>query len=291
MPASALTAAGDPPGLPSAAAVLARAGSENFPVASRALPAAQRAHLLALYGFARLVDDIGDEAEGDRDALLDWADGELERVYAGTPTHPLMRTLQTSVRELDLPRDPFARLIAANRRDQTVSSYRTLEDLLGYCRLSAAPVGELVLHVFGCATPERVALSDNVCAGLQLVEHLQDVREDRRRGRVYLPAEDLRRCGCTPRDLDASEPSTALRGALALEIRNARRLLADGIPLLRSLPPRPAFAVAAFVAGGRAALVAIERAGYDVLGGDPRPSAPQVARALGRVLRAARASS
>jgi squalene synthase HpnC len=271
---------------PSAEAVLARAVEENFPVASRALPRAQRDHLLALYGFARLVDDIGDEAAGDRTALLDWAEAELGRVYAGEPPeHPLMRTLAATVSACDLPREPFERLISANRQDQVVARYRDLDALLAYCRLAAAPVGELVLHVFGLATPERIALSDRVCAGLQLAEHLQDVGEDRARGRVYLPQSDLARCGCALEDLDAPVASTALRGVVAIELRQARRLLAAGVPLARSLPPRPAFAVATFVAGGRAALDAIEHARWDVLGRRPRPTRVGIVRALARTLR------
>lgn len=276
-----------PPVPPEAGAVLAKARHENFPVASRALPRAERAHLMAIYGFARLVDDIGDEAPGDRSLLLDWIEHELELVYTAGPTHPLMRALARSVRERDLPREPFERLIAANRRDQVVTRYRDLDELLGYCRLSAAPVGELVLRIFGRAKPELVERSDRVCAGLQIVEHLQDVREDRLRGRVYLPQADLARCSCPEEDLDAATASTALRGAIAIQARAARGLLAAGVGLVRELPPRPALAVAAFVGGGRAALTALERARWDVLAGDPRPSKLVVARALAGVLREA----
>jgi squalene synthase HpnC len=295
MPAATMTAtqtthppagaiAGAPP---DAAAVLARASGENFPVASRVLPRATRGHLLAIYGFARLVDDIGDEAGGDRCALLDWVEGELDLAYVGEPTHPLMRRLAGSVRACRLPREPFERLIAANRQDQVTARYRDLDALLAYCRLSAAPVGELVLCVFGRATPERIARSDRVCAGLQIVEHLQDVAEDRARGRVYLPQADLQRHGCPEADLDADSASAALRAVIAIEARAARRLLAAGVGLVRELPPRPALAVAAFVAGGRAALDAIERARWDVLDGKPRPSRLGVARALARTLREA----
>jgi squalene synthase HpnC len=277
-----------PPGAPSAAAVLAQARHENFPVASRVLPAADRGHLMAIYGFARLVDDVGDEAPGDRAALLDWVDRELDEAFAGEPAHPLMRALARTVRERRLPREPFDRLVAANRRDQEQTRYRDLDELLDYCRLSAAPVGELVLHVFGRATPELVERSDRVCAGLQIVEHLQDVAEDRRRGRIYLPQADLRRCGCPEADLDAPVASTALRGVIAIQAGAARRLLAAGAELVRALPARPALAVAAFTGGGRAALDAIERARWDVLSGHPRPSKATVALAVARVLREAR---
>ena len=134
---------------PSPGAVMARAAGENFPVASRLLPRDTRRHLLAIYGFARLVDDIGDEAAGDRVALLDWLEGEVDRIYAGTPTHPLMQRLVPTVRRFQIPRQPFDRLIAANRQDQEVRTYASFDDLVAYCELSANPVGHLVLYVLG----------------------------------------------------------------------------------------------------------------------------------------------
>jgi squalene synthase HpnC len=209
--------------VPARAAVMAQARDENFPVATRLLGPRTRRHLLAIYGFARLVDDIGDEYEGDRLAALDAIEAELD-----VPRHPVMRTLAGTVRDCALPREPFLRLIEANRRDQTVTHYDTFEELLGYCQLSAAPVGELVLHVFGAATPDRIALSDRVCAGLQVVEHLQDVEEDAARGRTYIGPFDAR--------------------------AHARQLFNEGAPLVRLLRGRARIAVAGFVAGGRSAL-------------------------------------
>jgi len=176
------------------------------------------------------------------------------------------------VRSRAIGPDPLLRLIEANRQDQVISRYGDFDELLAYCQLSAAPVGELVLHVFDRATPDRIALSDRVCAGLQVVEHLQDVAEDRARGRIYLPRQDLERFGCSESDLDQPTASPALRAALAFEAQRARELLDDGVPLMRRLPRRPALAVAGFVAGGRAALDALDRADHDVLGARPRPS-------------------
>jgi squalene synthase HpnC len=268
------TAASPLDGAPTRAAVMAQAGSENFPVASRFLGARRREQLLAIYGFARLVDDAGDEASGDRLALLDGIEADLDRVYAAgeTPEHPVLQALAASVRELQLPAMPFRRLIEANRRDQVLERYPTFDALLDYCQLSAAPVGELVLHVFGAATPDRIHLSDRICAALQVTEHLQDVAEDRGRGRVYLPAEDLERFGVTDADLLARAPSSAFAELMAFEVTRARALLGEGAPLIRRLGPGGAVAVAGFVAGGRAALRAIAAAGYDVLGVRPRPS-------------------
>lgn len=249
--------------LPAADQVLSQARSENFTVASRILGRERARHLMAIYGFARLVDDVGDEAPGDRVALLDLVALELRRVFGeaglGEPAHPLMRELQRTVARCHLPAGPFERLIEANRVDQVLKRYETFDQLLAYCQLSAAPVGELVLGVFGLATPDRVELSDRVCAGLQIVEHLQDISEDRRRGRVYMPSEDLDRCGCSDRDLTRPEPTPALRALIGLEALRARALLGSGAPLARTLPPAPRVAVAGFTAGGLRALAELEQ--------------------------------
>ncbi len=278
-----------PIGSGTAVAVMARADSENFPVASRLLPGRVRPHLLAIYGFARLADELGDSAPGDRLAALDWLALELDRAFQGSAEHPLLARLTPTLRECSLPREPFERLIEANRVDQRVARYLTWEQLRGYCALSADPVGELVLGVLGRATPERVALSNSICTALQLAEHCQDVAEDLARGRVYLPAEDLDRFGCTTAELAGDHAGEPLRGVLAFEVQRARELLAEGAPLLDGLQGRGGLAVAAFVAGGRAALDAIERAGYDVLAGPPRASRPRRALALASVLAEARA--
>jgi len=242
--------------LPRAEQLLRQAGSENFTVANRLLGAEICGHLMAIYGYARLVDDVGDEAPGDRDALLDVVEDELSVVFkGGEPTHPVMRELAASVHACTLPDGPFRRLIAANRMDQTVTNYETWAQLMEYCALSATPVGELVLGVFGAATPERIALSDRICSGLQVAEHLQDIAEDRARGRVYLPAEDMRRFGVDEESLErASAPDGPLLALIGFEAARGRQLLSSGAPLARTLPLRPRIAVAGFVAGGRAAL-------------------------------------
>jgi squalene synthase HpnC len=239
---------------------------------------------MAVYGFARMVDDAGDEAPGDRTPVLDRIESELDRAFAGAAADPVMRSLQGTIRSRDLPRDPFLRLIEANRQDQVVSRYETFSDLRRYCELSANPVGHLVLLILGSATPARLARSDSVCTALQLVEHWQDVAEDARRGRVYLPQEDLRRFGCSSEDLLRPTPTPAFRRLLAFEVARARRMLDDGLALVADLGGRAGFAVASFVAGGRAALEALERSGYDVLSRSPRPTRATQARALARTL-------
>src|SRR5580693_2037391 len=273
------------PRLPDAGAIMERSGGENFSVAARVLSRSHRRHLLAVYGFARLADELGDEHSGDRLVALDWLEGELDRAYAGGARHPLLRSLQATISECDLPREPLVRLIEANRQDQRVTRYQTWEQLRDYCELSANPVGELVLGVFGLLTPERIALSNRVCTALQLAEHLQDVREDVLRGRLYLPAADLARFGCSHEQLivlieggerrgdrsgmrkgayahshGSQDERERLRKVISFETARARKLLQAGVALVHSVPGRPKLALAAFVAGGRAALEEIERA-------------------------------
>ncbi|MYS84257.1 squalene synthase HpnC [Streptomyces sp. SID5474] len=261
-----------------------QAGHENFPVAMGILRPDHRRHLLAVYGFARLVDDIGDEAEGDRVAQLDAFEGDLRRVFTGTPELEVLRRLQPSVRELDLPIEPFLGLIEANRQDQVVRRYATYEDLAAYCALSANPVGRLVLHVFGRATEERIARSDEICTALQIVEHLQDVVEDLERDRIYLPKQDMDRFGVTEADLAAPAAAPAVRRLIAYETHRATQLLRSGAPLARTLRGREYLAIAGFVAGGRAAVAAIKDAGFDVLAHRAKPGKATLLRELSGVL-------
>lgn len=254
-----------PSEVPSLGAVMARSGGENFPVALRILGRSTRSHLLAIYGFARLVDQLGDEAAGDRGALLDWLEAELDRAYAGVAVHPVMVRLSGSLAELGLDRTPFCDLIEANRRDQRVGRYSCFDDLVDYCRYSANPVGRLVLAVFAASTPERVELSDRICTALQLLEHTQDVGEDAARGRIYLPLQDLARFGCPEESLLAARASPELRAVVALQVARARILLEPAATLVDCLRGPARVAVAAFAAGGLATAESIERAGFDVL--------------------------
>lgn len=265
-----------------------RAGGENFPVASRLLPGELRRHLHNIYGFARLTDQLGDYAEGDRLALLDWLDGEVDAVYSGgLPSHDVMRRIVPTVARYSIPQAPFRALINANRQDQTVKRYATYEDLAAYCELSANPVGHLVLYVFEAATPERFWLSDMICTGLQLTEHWQDVAEDFQMDRVYLPQEDLDRFDCSLEAIAERQPTREFRTLMQFEVDRAWDLFDRGATLVRTLPGVRGMAVGAFIEGGRAALDAIRKADYNVLTQSPRPTARAKARAALRVLRLA----
>jgi squalene synthase HpnC len=270
--------------LPRPESILNQARGENFPVVLRVLPRELRRHLLAIYGFARLADELGDEAPGDRLVQLDWLEADLDRAYAGSPEHPLLQRLVPTLRALALPRQPFLDLIEANRQDQRVHRYSSYAELEQYCQLSANPVGRLVLHVFGVATPERLALSDAVCTGLQLVEHCQDVAEDLGRDRIYLPEEDLARFGCREADLRGSSANPALRGLLCFQMERVRGLLEAGQRLIGTLVGWPRLAVTGFTAGGYAAVESIRRCDFDVLRQSPSTRRRDVLRHALRLL-------
>src|SRR3954462_15055324 len=283
-------------------ATLDKAAGENFPVAPFFLPRAWRDDLMAVYGFARLVDDIGDGdlAPGGADArllgvspdqaearlaLLDAFEADLRRVFDATPRHPLLRRLQQTVRRCSLTPEPFLGLIAANRQDQLVTRYETYDDLLAYCELSANPVGRLVLAVTGTSSPERIRLSDAICTALQIVEHLQDVAEDLGRDRIYLPAADMKRFHVQEADLATKPAGASVRALVAYEAERARDLLNEGAPLVGSVHGRLKLLLAGFVAGGRAAVHAMAAAEYDVLPGPPRPGKGRLLREVGVTLR------
>ncbi len=258
------------------AAVARRARTENFPVASLLFPRRLRPHLRAVYGFARLVDILGDELEGDRLAALDELEREVDACYSGRPAWPVMRVLQPTIHEFSLPREPFLRLIEANRMDQRIAEYERWDDLREYCRHSADPVGRLVLGLLRLdEEPELVAASDDVCTGLQLVNFLQDVPRDHELGRVYLPAEDRRRFGVTAVD----QPSSELQELMRFEAVRARGLLAAGRVLRSRIGGRVGLAVGLFARGGLAALDALESANWDIFTQRPRPSRARLALA------------
>ena len=269
-------------------AVAAKASAENFPVALRVLPRRWQAHLTALYGFARLVDDIGDEplpglpddasaetVTATRLRLLDELQQDVARIYdpaAPEPGLAAIRALKAAVRDCGIPGQPLLDLIEANRQDQVVTRYASYQELVGYCRLSANPVGQVVLYIMGSATPERIAASDSVCTALQIIEHSQDVAEDLANGRIYLPADDLDRFGVTAQDLARPSAGQPVRDLMKFEADRAGELLDAGAPLVGTLRGAARLAIAGYVAGGRATLKAIRAGHYDVLRAVPRPA-------------------
>jgi squalene synthase HpnC len=262
--------------------------AENFPVALRLLPARYRDLLQAVYDVVRTIDQLGDALAGDRTrALNDFAD-DLARSWAGeSPQDPAIARLVTAGGTRRLPLAPFTDLVRANLQDQVVHSYATLDEVLGYCALSAAPIGRLVLAVFEVDDERAPELSDRVCAALQLLEHWQDVGEDRRAGRVYLPQDDLAAWGVPESDLDARAASGRLRRLVIVETERAERLLDASDELLPRLSGWARLAVAGYAAGGYAAADAIRRTGGDVLSRQARPRKADTARHAARLLRRA----
>ncbi len=245
---------------------LARSHYENFTVASWLLPGELRQPFYNLYAYCRWADDLADELDDPSRsrALLDWWGEALVACFEGRAEHPVFVALGETIREFDLPREPFLDLLVAFRQDQVVRRYDRFEDLLDYCRCSANPVGRLVLHLGRCCNGERAALADSVCTGLQLANFWQDVARDWRRGRVYLPQADCRRHGYDEAMLAREEYNGAFRSLLEEQVARAEAFLCGGWPLVAAVPRWLALEVALFIRGGLAVLAAIRRQDYDV---------------------------
>ena len=265
---------------------LARSHYENFSVASWFLPAPLRQHFFNVYAYCRISDDLGDEV-GDPTAslqLLDQWETELNACYDGSPRHPVFVALAETVRTFEIPKQEFADLLTAFRQDQTVTRYQAFNDLLGYCRYSANPVGHLVLYLCGYKDRERQLLSDYTCTALQLANFWQDLSADYAKGRIYLPLEDLRRFGVSEAVIRHDENTEPFCALLKFEVERAREWFAQGLPLIGKVNRELAIDLELFSRGGQEILNAIERQNYAVLG--RRPSISKT-RKLALVARAA----
>lgn len=253
------------------------ARDENFPVAFLLAPRDVRADMATVYRFCRITDDIGDEGPGSAESRLAeldrWEAGLRDAVAGRRAPQPLPAVADVVARR-GMALDPFLRLIEANRMDQRRDRWDTLDALLDYCRHSATPVGEMVLGVLGYRDPWRIAMSDSTCTGLQLVNFWQDIARDLRdRGRIYLPADAMARCGVSEDDLRRPVASPAVRALVAGQVGVARGLLRAGEPLHRFVPARVALDVRMFSVGGLALCDAIARQGHDTLAHRPAPGA------------------
>jgi len=267
---------------------LARAHYENFSVASWFLPERLRQHFFNVYAYCRISDDLGDEV-GNPDLslqLLNQWEAELDACYDGSPRHPVFVALAGTVREFEIPKQEFADLLTAFRQDQRVSRYDMFNDVLGYCRYSANPVGHLVLYLCGYRDSERQQLSDHTCTALQLANFWQDVSLDYAKGRIYLPLEDLRRFGVSEDDIRNSENMPAFREMMKFEVARAREWFRQGLPLVEKVDWELATDIELFSRGGLEILRAIERQDYAVLGRRPAISKMRkVALVVGAALR------
>jgi squalene synthase HpnC len=291
---------------------LATTHYENFSVATWFLPERLRQHFYNVYAYCRISDDLGDET-GNREhslALLDLWEAELNATYlslverrplevrkpleqivaeapvhnAATPRHPVFIALRETIRQFEIPRQPFADLLTAFRRDQTITRFPTFNDVLDYCKYSANPVGHLVLYLGGYSDAERQKLSDFTCTALQLANFWQDVRRDYDKGRIYLPQDSMARFGVSEADIAARRASPQFLELMRFEVARAREWFDQGLPLVKMVSPGIALDIELFSRGGQEILNAIERQGYDVLKSRPAISGP---RKLWLVLRAA----
>ena len=265
---------------------LARTHYENFSVASWFLPARLRQHFYNVYSYCRISDDLGDEVGNPQQSLslLDQWEAELTACYDGSPRHPVFVALAETVRQCSIPKHEFSDLLIAFRQDQTVTRFETFNDVLGYCHYSANPVGHLVLYLCGYSDAERRQLSDYTCTALQLANFWQDVVVDYGKGRIYLPLEDLRRCGVSEDDIACRRATPGFIGLMKFEVERAREWFALGLPLVKKVNKELAIDIELFSRGGQEILNAIERQKFDVLRRRPVISKP---RKLWLVLRAA----
>src|SRR3984893_4678170 len=265
---------------------LARSHYENFSVATWFLPGCLRQHFCNVYAYCRISDDLGDEVgdTGAALALLDQWEAELNACYDGHPKHPVLVALAETVETFNIPKHEFSDLLRAFRQDQTVTRYESFDDLLGYCRYSANPVGHLVLYLCGYSDAERQQLSDFTCTALQLANFWQDVSVDYAKGRIYLPIESLRRFGMSEEDIARSQNTLAFCAMMKFEVERARAWFQQGLPLIGRVDSELAIDLDLFSRGGQEILNAIEKQGYAVLGNRPSISKP---RKLALVARAA----
>ena len=270
--ASLITLPETPPRLSDAVGVctrLAKGHYENFTLVSWLVPKRMRIPLYTLYGFCRTVDDAGDEAPGDRSLLLERLEDELDAVYTGAPRHPVFVALKRTVAAFDLPREPFLKLIEANRSDQREHCYSTFDELLGYCRCSANPVGRLFLMLFDYRDRELFALSDATCTALQLTNFWQDVKRDYEMGRIYLPGEEMKDFGVEEGDLAKDTANDRVKQLFRFQVDRTRDYFEAGLPLIDRVHGHLKVDVALFSRGGLAVLDKIERRGYDTLRARP----------------------
>ena len=246
---------------------------ENFPVASFLLPSRLRKPVEVIYAFARSADDIADEGDfrpEERLASLSGYIAELDTIERnGQPDSTLFIDLKQVIGEFRLPLAPFRNLLAAFIQDISTKRYDTYDDLLEYCRLSANPVGLLMLHLYEAAAEENRRMSDAICTSLQLINFWQDVAIDWKKNRVYLPLEELARFNVTTADIDAGKLSDNWRSLMQFEIGRTRKLMLSGAPLASRLPGRIGWELRLVVQGGLRILDRIEMAGYDIFSKRP----------------------
>lgn len=241
---------------------------ENFPVASILLPARLRPAVQVIYAFARSADDLADEGDADaatRLASLQAYEQELDLIASdAAPQTPLFLQLKSVVDDYTLPIQPFRDLLSAFKQDVVTTRYADFPTLLDYCRRSANPVGSLMLHLYGQATPNNLQESDAICSALQLINFLQDIAIDWEKRRIYLPQDDMQRFAVSAEDIQARQTDIQWRALMAFQVQRAKQMLLDGAPLATRLPGRIGWELRLVVQGGLRILERIEQENYDV---------------------------
>ena len=259
---------------------------ENFRVVSWLLPSRLHQHFYNVYAYCRWADDLGDEVPDTKHALqlLDEWDEELQRAYRGAASHPVLIAVGETAKKLDIPIDPFRDLLIAFRQDQTIHRYATWDDVIGYCRYSANPVGRLVLCLMGYRDEERQTLSDATCTALQLANFWQDVGRDLEKGRIYIPLDIAASHGVSDTAIAQKRFDERYLSLMKDLITRTRSLFDTGAPLANRVSREFRVDVELFTRGGCAVLDAIEAMGYDTLNGRPALDRRVQARLLGRAL-------
>jgi len=244
---------------------------ENFHVVSFLLPKRLHQDFYNVYAYCRWADDLGDETGDPAESLrlLGWWRTELDAMYEGRASNPVFVALMPTIRQYEIPRDPFTDLIQAFVQDQTVSRYHDFDELFGYCRYSANPVGRLLLYLCGYRDAERQRLSDATCTALQLANFWQDVTVDLLKDRIYIPLDIMQRHGCPVEDLFARRFTDAFRAVMREIVEKTRELFLQGLMLPRTVDRRLALDIDLFSRGGMRVLDKIEKQGYNVLRARP----------------------
>ncbi len=263
---------------------LARASYENFNVGSWFIKRNLRPHFFAVYAFCRLVDDLGDEVEGDRLKLLDRWEDELKLCYGGSPNLVWFQALQNTIRDFEIPSEPFLRLIEANRRDQSDSEYRDFDHVVEYCTYSATPVGHLVLYLYGYFSEQMARLSDHTCIALQLANFWQDVARDFDKGRIYIPKSDMSDYGVSVANIRDRNPTRQFRELMQFQVDRTRDLFRAGYELRNHLERDFKLEFSAITAGGLSVLDAIEELDCDTLTTRPTVSGAKKIRIMINIL-------
>ena len=263
---------------------LANSSYENFNVGSWFIKRKLRPHFYSVYAFCRLVDDLGDEVEGDRLELLDRWENELILCYEGSPNLVWFQALQQTIREFEIPPDPFLRLIEANRRDQSNAEYGDFEQLKEYCTYSATPVGRLVLYLYGYYSERMAQLSDHTCIALQLANFWQDVLRDFDKGRVYLPKSDMADFGVDASTIRDRQPTNPFRALMKFQVDRTREMFQAGYELHDHLQRGFRLEFSAITSGGLTVLDSIEELNYDTLTVRPNVTRAKKIRIMSNII-------